>query len=151
MPILNEAQLAEISAREQAASKGPWDFEHAGDKSAETANVEITDPEGKKICDTLNADDQLIDSEDDGDEYGSWRTYFENGQRLKDMRFIAHARVDVPALIDTVRELLKDKGRLDWLTIAVAEDRADLRNFGRSDESLRESIDDAMRESEAKP
>ncbi len=93
-------RLEEIEARESKATPGPWDAESDGGNSAESANIAITDPSSKRICDTLNADGQLISC--DVDEDGHY--YYEDGQRRLDMEFLAHARTDVPELIQALKE-----------------------------------------------
>lgn len=84
-----------IKAREKAATPGPWELENQG-SSVETANIQCQDQNGNNLFDTFNAHGQEIHSEHDED--GS--SYFENGQRRKDIEFAAHARADVPALLE---------------------------------------------------
>lgn len=84
-----EAMLAEIEAREQAATKGPWEW----CKPYDTADYYQLIGDG-------NA--QVMD---DGSACGEYTEEITpdspNGQ------FIAHARADIPALIALVRTLAK--------------------------------------------
>jgi len=76
---MNEEQLAEIEARCEAATKGPWSVYVCGIRS--------------------------LGYDVDGPEEGN-RGQFE---RQEDAEFIARAREDVPALIAEVRRLRESK------------------------------------------
>ncbi len=106
-PGLTQKECGEIRALEVKATKAPWDFQHNDCKHAEDACMEIVDAEGNKICDTLNADGQEIHRESDGDEYGSWCNYFEDGVRARDMELAARSRNLLPRLLDSLERAMR--------------------------------------------
>lgn len=104
--LMSEPTLDELTERMkelcEKATPGPWDADSSGQRSVESAHVVITDANSRKVCDTLNADDQLISMESDED--GVY--YFEDGQRSIDMEFIATARTYIPLVIEEREKLL---------------------------------------------
>lgn len=90
--ILDEKQIAEIEARHEAATEGPWLF---GDYGAEMYAPNA----GNKIIGLFgDAEDYTEDPHDDD---------YDNGI------FVAHARADVPALCQTVRALRQENESLE--------------------------------------
>ncbi len=93
---MNEKKLAAIEARLARASKGPWvrwvgtGRVNRGPASENTLCAFRGIKDGYTICDT-------------GDP-----PYPENPRWSSDAEFIAHARTDVPALINAVRALTKE-------------------------------------------
>lgn len=79
--MTDEKRLAEIEARCKAASPGPWEW--SGRKQEDDGW--IWHPQGSMLADTMVT---LADTYEDDH---------------KDLDFIAHARADIPWLLDQVR------------------------------------------------
>lgn len=89
--MMTPEQLAEIEARAEAATPGPWEWDRQWIEDEDEA---IYVPQGATLGPTLI---QL------GDTY--------EGHRY-DCAFIAHARQDIPALIAEVRRLQAENKQL---------------------------------------
>lgn len=84
--MLTDERLAEIEARAQAATDGPW--QAALDRPSHPSVGDITAP----------GNHHVVCFGHDYDEYGSI-------DNVADAAFIAHARDDIPALLAEVRRL----------------------------------------------
>lgn len=84
--MLTETELAEIEARERAATPGPWVY---------------FDQEGV-FCGEIHSA-----REDGGFEHITDTPEYD--ERDNDMKFIAHARTDIPSLIAMIRELQREQ------------------------------------------
>lgn len=90
-------RLAEIEARADAATPGPWEADL--DRHGETRGIWPTTPGGEQIIGSYVAAD--------GFDSVGW-----SGGTDDNLRFIAHARDDIPWLINRVRELEAQNSRL---------------------------------------
>ena len=84
MAEMSEERLAEIRVRAEAATPGAWRDDRRADGVPAVHNGKV------RICDTYRAD----------------------GQSVLNAEFIAHAREDVPALLDEVERLTDENTRL---------------------------------------
>lgn len=96
------AKVRELEQAEQKVAPAPWDAENEENRREQDAFLKLTDANGKRICDTFNADGQEIHYE--ADEDGAY--YFEGGQRRTDLEFIAALRNAAPTLLELVTALL---------------------------------------------
>jgi hypothetical protein len=86
---MTKLNLDEIMARCEAATPGPW------------VRVDPTD----------KGQEYIIGTVDEDEEYGGWSSPIITcdsgvyGPRPPDAEFICHARTDIPALVERVREL----------------------------------------------
>ena len=96
---MTEERLAEIRGREKAATQGPWVFE---------------EPDGKVLLGYTPKEVRVCESGCLGsiasrfvcDMHSDWRyTYKDKDEPLANAAFIAHAREDIPALLDEVERL----------------------------------------------
>lgn len=87
---MTEERLAEIRGREKAATQGPW---KAG-KDDFTKNI----IQAAKDRGTI-----IVQRRDDHNMF--WNSYIPIEQTFADADFIAHAREDIPALLDEVERL----------------------------------------------
>jgi hypothetical protein len=129
---LTTQQLAEIEARVNAATKGPWGF-YDGDNYAEVAaDMQVTSPGScnyRERVARLEDEDYWDDQEHDGhDEERAPE------QMAANAAFIAAARTDVPALLDYVRRL---QAQRTYLLTQLAKRDAE---SGRGDTALREFL-----------
>ena len=99
-PILDDDAVAEIEARAQKATPGPWVYFGEPDDNVFWGEIRSAAEDGSfaHITDTPELD-----------------------ERDNDMEFIAHARQDIPALCATVRALRE-------LNKGLAEDNVNLTN-----------------------
>lgn len=129
---LTADQLAEIQARAEAATSGPWDF-YDGDTYADVAaDLKMTGrgsysfrEKVARLEDENYWDDQAHEGDDD-------ERAFE--QMAANAVFIAHARTDVPALLAEVDRL---KGQRKYLIEQLAKRDAET---GRADRAVREFL-----------
>ncbi len=99
---MDEAQLEAIKARAEKATPGPWYYDEEGCRAYIWQSGSLLD----SVC-------HLQVSNRPG-----WR---------KDAAFIAHARTDLPALVEEVerlREALRNIAVVDWLSLEAARDVA---------------------------
>lgn len=95
-------RLAEIEARMEAATEGPWRFE----------------PEGESHC----GEPQCCSEYWDNRIWGADRVLAESHMLYEaDAEFIAHARTDVPWLVEQVRELQAEVERLRETCVAYSK------------------------------
>ena len=96
---MTEERIAEIRGREKAATRGPWVFE---------------EPDGKVLLGYTPKEVRVCESGCLGsiasrfvcDMHSDWRyTYKDKDEPLANAAFIAHAREDIPALLDEVERL----------------------------------------------
>lgn len=97
-------RLAEIEARAEAATEGPWTADHEVHRHEPQGYIAITEKRGESICDTMNASYKLSEQLEESDEDGRW---FSEQGLAKTMEFIAHSRTDIPALVRLVRALIE--------------------------------------------
>lgn len=122
MSGLSEQQLAEIRARESAATKGPWGTYDDGTGRIDIA-AELEGTGHGYTCrrGIAQTDDQPIDNDP---EHIDWDEADDQAQIEADAQFIAAARTDVPALLAEVDRLRGERDafadRVDTLT-AVAK------------------------------
>jgi hypothetical protein len=101
MVELTEAQLKRIEARALAATAGPWEAElDCFDPDTREIEACVTN-QGVRILFTSGTDIEASD--------GGWKDA-RHSQALKDARFMAHSRTDVPALIAEIRRLQAQRG-----------------------------------------
>ena len=94
---MTEERLAEIRGREKAATQGPW---KAG-KDDFTKNI----IQAAKDRGTI-----IVQRRDDHNMF--WNSYIPIEQTFADADFIAHAREDIPALLDEVERLRTENEKL---------------------------------------
>lgn len=109
--MLTDEQLRDIEARANAATPGPWTYdrtEEEGDRCV------YSEPDGKWIANVGNWLRQNLIRFLDGESLPGWKPSTADIERaLKntydaddaDCIFIAHAREDIPRLLDHIREL----------------------------------------------
>lgn len=98
-------ELEAVRARAAKATPGPWEADHGCAKGyGPDAWATVVAPEGKVLFDTINGGHVLLT---DPDYEGEWRD--ETGDL--NATFIAHARTDIPALLDEVERLQHDVDR----------------------------------------
>ena len=109
-----DAALAEIEARANAATEGPWrcrlynpddggDFDSYGDKEAKYDRAEFVHILAKRPLDK----DEI--ERDDGMAEIAWiPTNSYGGNEINDFRFFASARTDVPRLVAALRVALDE-------------------------------------------
>ena len=115
---MTEERLAEIRGREKAATQGPWVFE---------------EPDGKVLLGYTPKEVRVCESGCLGsiasrfvcDMHSDWRyTYKDKDEPLANAAFIAHAREDIPALLDEVERLRAENEKLKekfWESIKIAK------------------------------
>ena len=95
-------ELEAVRARAAKATPGPWEADHGCAKGyGPDAWATVVAPDGKVLFDTINGGHVLLT---DPDYEGEWRD--ETGDL--NATFIAHARTDIPALLDEVERLRGD-------------------------------------------
>ena len=95
-------ELEAVRARAAKATPGPWEADHGCAKGyGPAAWATVVAPDGKVLFDTINGGHVLLT---DPDYEGEWRD--ETGDL--NATFIAHARTDIPALLDEVERLRGD-------------------------------------------
>jgi hypothetical protein len=100
---LTAQQLDEIETRANAASKGPWGV-YDGDNYADVAaDMQVTSPGSYNYREKIARleDENYWDDQDHADHDESRAPE----QMIANATFVAHARTDVPALLDEVRRL----------------------------------------------
>ena len=101
---LTDAQLAEIAAREKAATPGPW--------------FPVTMETESTLTSGVSLDDNFPPSA--ADRYLHGRNVVA-GCSGNNAAFIAHARADVPALLAEVARLREENKRLsDWISPPIS-------------------------------
>ena len=106
MTRLSDKEIAEIKAREEAATPGPWHVDSIASEDGHgpfNAYV-LMDANGSPMLDTQNSEIAEIHSEYDEDGRHSWD---EIARRY--MEFIAHSRTDVPRLLQEVEALKAER------------------------------------------
>lgn len=120
MPDDVTARVAQIKARCEKATEGPWCWEATGEKSNDYAVGTATTPDGKPVSGRL----VVTDDPDTGhwldDEIIRRHLVGEGEGRLADADFIAHAREDLPWCLAQIERLQK----------RIANAEAALRDFG---------------------
>lgn len=96
--ILNQEQVAEIEARANAATEGPWESDNEQDSEHRFQYYMVLDAESRTIFDTLNSSIGEIHEEADEDGVYRW-----DEVARRNIAFAAHARADIPALCRTLR------------------------------------------------
>lgn len=104
---IDDKRLAEIEARTKAATSGPWELELHDSYSVDTAYYAVHSLDGRAIFDACNSECMEIRSEHDEDGAHYWD---ETGRN--NLTFAAHARTDVPDLLDDRRELTAENAKL---------------------------------------
>lgn len=136
MTALSEAELAEIQAREQAATPGPW---QAGDGifSKSILACGSTDTYSGPVWAAI-ARVELVEAQDsDG------RMWYARGTAELNAAFIAHAREDIPALLAT---LAATKARL--AEVERERDRFQALHFSYVKSAIESGNRDLQREQE---
>lgn len=111
-------RLAEIEARVEGATEGPWRF----------------DPEGESHC----GEPQCCSEYWDNRIWGADRVLAESHMLSEaDAEFIAHARTDIPWLVEQVRELQAECLRVDEANTRLGER---VRELEAENESLRTAL-----------
>lgn len=94
---MTEERLAEIRGREKAATQGPW---KAGKDDFTKNIIQAAKDRGTIIVQRM-------------DDYNMfWNSYIPIEQTFADADFIAHAREDIPALLDEVERLREENEAL---------------------------------------
>lgn len=99
-PPLTDDELRAMRARCEAATPEPWEYENVQDCQDRSAWSLLVGPDGKVLADTLNSDAAVIHHEHDETGVCYWD---EIGRR--NFTFAAHARTDLPRLLDEVERL----------------------------------------------
>ena len=129
---LTDQQLADIQARADAATKGPWGYYDGDNYAALAADYQQTG-RGSYSCRQGIArleeddfwDDQANEARDEGDAYE---------QMIANAEFITHAREDVPALL---AELGRVRAELAGARAAAFREAARvLEHTGRDDDAV---------------
>lgn len=117
---LTDKEIAEIKAREEAATEGPWSHEGSG-------NVYTGSILAISSC---------------GGEYGCHETLPQD-----DAHFIAHARTDIPRLLDEVERLRDElddatmfQGEIESYRIALESIYAEVRDIANGDIKPRDGL-----------
>lgn len=109
-------RLEAIRKREQAATEGPWSWDSQGDKVNEYVVGIACKPDGTllegRIDDSLDMVDEVIYKHCVGEHEAATCNY-------GDPDFIAHARADIPYLLDRVGELEEAAYRLRNAVLAL--------------------------------
>jgi hypothetical protein len=110
-----DKHLAEIRKRADAATPGPWDtYCHAHGADGCRCLSCYDDPTGWLVDHalTLDCEERVVDTPND---FGRRRGSCDEGPLLsyEDANFAAHARMDVPALLDEVDRLRTIEA--DWV------------------------------------
>lgn len=111
--MTDELDLDAIEARAEAATDGPWNFAYApnpeaGDETKAEYLANTCDPNSPEplwVCWTP-------DPEGGSDDYVIPALTGDGPTSRSNVEFIAHARDDVPALVDAVRTLTAENERL---------------------------------------
>jgi hypothetical protein len=106
--ILDDNAVAEIEARANAATEGPWRWRRDYEMPDGDKHWELSNPDGDRNRKTIDASLVLLLDRDE------W--LHRPAETQANWEFIAHAREDIPALCQTVRAL-----------------RAEIREFERTD------------------
>lgn len=112
---LSEELLAEIEARYQAASPGPWESDNEQDSEHHYQYYMALDAESRTIFDTLNSSIGEIHEEADEDGVYRW-----DEVARRNIAFATHARTDIPALCQSLRAAWKQR---DDALVRGAEDQ----------------------------
>lgn len=120
--ILDDAAIAEIEARANAATEGPWASDNAEDSEHRYQYYMAIDPESRVLFDTFNSAMGEIHEEADEDGVYRW-----DEVARRNIAFASHARTDIPALTRDWRALRQqlataNKQRDDAL-VRAAEDQ----------------------------
>lgn len=133
---LTEPQLAEIRARAEAATPGPWAYESVSEKSNDycigiVCPVDKDGNPGDPIMGNVRHHPHYFNAETGN--FGEW--YYEmvcsidedehngDGSLHDDAHFIAHARDDIPALLSTIEAEKKRADEAEAAREAMREDR----------------------------
>jgi hypothetical protein len=86
--------------RSQKATEGPWATDTFSHRSRTEVGLVLLDAEGKRLSDTLNADDVTIHEEPDEDSV----YFYVSGPSVDALEFAAHARTDLPTALTSLAE-----------------------------------------------
>jgi hypothetical protein len=95
--ILDDNAVAEIEARANAATEGPWRWRRDYEMPDGDKHWELSNPDGDRNRKTIDASLVLLLDRDE------W--LHRPAETQANWEFIAHAREDIPALCQTVRAL----------------------------------------------
>lgn len=129
-----DTELTAIRAREQKATKGPWEHDIEVSPSDSGSRITIS-VDGAPIAEVLNSDDfPCLDENEDAARVEAVQL-----QAAADADFVAHARTDIPALLDLVEQqryhrLMKEGRYMSGRTVEELEaDLAELRGWRDSE------------------
>jgi uncharacterized small protein (DUF1192 family) len=123
---LDDTRLAEIAARAEAATEGPWGFYDGDTYAAVAADLQMT---GRASYSYRQKIAQLEDEnywddpahEDDDEERAA-------EQMAANARFVAHARTDVPALLAEIQRLKAERHSTNEALSDAAEALREMRD-----------------------
>ena len=98
--MMTDQELAEIEAREKAATPGPWKWDPTWGGGAATKKISISP---NRILETAMAqcvNHIVIEETQTRTDHFDWKAHTK-----EDAKFIAHARQDIPALIAEIKRL----------------------------------------------
>lgn len=121
-PAPHAAYLAEVDARQAAATDGDWGVYDQGTLVEVVADLQETDTGYRCTRQIARLDEEPIDNIDGHDDWDAADDY---QQLLADATFMAHARTDVPRLLAIIAE---QQHRLADLTAKVRELRVPVQN-----------------------
>jgi hypothetical protein len=106
---LTDAELAEIEARCEAATEGPWAYDNRGDKCSDVQVGIAADKWG------IQHNGYIPDAVEGTIYIGGIATIF-SGNDMADGAFIAHSRTDVPRLLAALRaERTRNAALVAWV------------------------------------
>jgi hypothetical protein len=106
---LTDQQLADIDARQQAATAGPWGVYESGSMIDVAADLEETGCGYRARRGIARFEDEPLDNDP---THREWTAEEDWAQVQADAEFVAHARQDVPALLAEVRALRSERDEL---------------------------------------
>ena len=109
MSKLTDEQLNEIEARCEKATKGPWTFE----KSCCGSSVWLDVVSGPHSDELFSGETMMPEHEVPPSSRAAVRVQQE--QIEANLEFAAHARTDIPALIDSLKAARAEAGQLEYV------------------------------------
>jgi hypothetical protein len=106
---MTDERKQQIRERAERATKGPWEASTEYRYSRTEVCTVLWDAEGKRMADTLNADDQTINEECDEDGV----SFHVTGPCVDALEFAAASRTDIPDLLSEVDTLTARVGELE--------------------------------------
>lgn len=101
-----DQQLNEITAREKAATPGPWGIYESGSLIDIAADLEDTGCGYRARREIARLEDEPLDNDP---AHRDWTAEEDWAQVQADAAFVSHAREDVPALLAEVRRLRQQR------------------------------------------